>query len=321
MSHKRSSVSRADVLRGAAPIGGISVPLEHLLRRKKAIDSGAFRSGRGILLVVLIGAWTGWIALLSPRCLGESPRTDRGFMLKTYVDSRGQEHRYVVFVPYDDRPGRRRPLLMFLNGMGENGTDGISAISNNFGIQLWEMKRTFPFVAVAPQCRPEAGGWSDAEQEKALSILDRVAEEYGTDPDRVYVTGVSSGGSGVWRIVSGNPDRFAAAVPICGGGGGNLKSLAGEREPIWSFYNDGDKASLLEGERRMRQELLKAGASPLATEYPQEGHNSWDLAYRCIGMYDWLLDQSLSKNARQDHFELLSAEQVRSNWRDVGPET
>ena len=94
MSHKRFSVSRADVLRGAGPIGGISVPLEHLLRRKKAIDAGAFRSGRGTLLVVLIGVWTGWIALLSPRCLGESPRTDRGFMLKTYVDSRGQEHRY-----------------------------------------------------------------------------------------------------------------------------------------------------------------------------------------------------------------------------------
>jgi len=249
--------------------------------------------------------WAVLITLLSPQCFGELPRDGRGFALKTYVDPRGREDKYVVFVPYDYRPGQKRPLLMFLNSMGENGTDGVSAISNNFGIQLWEMKRTFPFVAAIPQCRP-GPGWTEAELDKAMGILGRVADEYGTDPDRVYVTGVSSGGIGVWNIVSSHPGRFAAAVPVCAGGGGSGESLAEQRIQIWSFYNDGDEASLVDGERRMRQELLKAGASPLATEYPQEGHNSWDLAYRCIGMYDWLLDQSLSKNARQGEFELLA---------------
>ena len=68
----------------------------------------------------------------------------------------------------------------------------------------------------------------------------------------------------------------------------------------------------------MRQELLKAGASPLATEYPREGHNSWDLAYRCIGMYNWLLDQSLSKNASQGEFELLCPERLLSTWHGPG---
>ncbi|MGM0488767.1 MAG: hypothetical protein ACQESR_18670, partial [Planctomycetota bacterium] len=102
-------------------------------------------------------------------------------------------------------------------------------------------------------------------------------------------------------------------IPVCAGGGGSVESLAGQRVRIWSFYNEGDKASLVEGERRMRQELLKAGASPLATEYPQAGHNSWDLAYRCIGMYHWLLDQSLLKNSRQGEFELLCPERLYSD--------
>ncbi|MGM0490846.1 MAG: prolyl oligopeptidase family serine peptidase, partial [Planctomycetota bacterium] len=127
----------------------------------------------------------------------------------------------------------------------ENGTDGISAISNKFGIQVWEMKRTFPFVAVPPQCRPEARGWTAAGQDKALAILDHVAEKYGTDPDRGYVTGVSSGGIGVWNIVSSNPGRFAAAIPVCAGGGGSVESLAGQRTRVWLYETPRAKSSVL----------------------------------------------------------------------------
>ena len=199
----------------------------------------------------------------------------------------------------------------------------MSAVSNNFGIQVWEMKRHFPFVAAIPQCRPGAG-WTEGELDKALGFLDHVAAEYEADPDRVYVTGVSSGGAGVWNMVASYPERFAAAVPLCGGPAGSAEGLAQAQLQIWNFYNEKDAPDLVEANRRMREKLLEAGASPLATEYPQSSlrdrHNCWDLAYRCTGMYEWLLEQSRSHNARQTQlFELLPADQILSAWQSHGP--
>ena len=128
----------------------------------------------------------------------------------------------------------------------------------------------------------------------------------------------------MWNMVASYPDRFAAAVPLCGGPAGSAEALAQAQLQIWNFYNEKDAPDLVESNRRMRQKLLEAGASPLATEYPQSSlrdrHNCWDLAYRCTGMYDWLLEQSRSHNARQTRlFELLPADQILSAWQSHGP--
>jgi pimeloyl-ACP methyl ester carboxylesterase len=246
----------------------------------------------------------------------------RGFFRKQYVDPSGKSHNYMVFVPYDYQPGQRRPLLLFLNGVGENGTDGMSAISNNFGVQIWEMKRDFPFVAAVPQCEP-GKSWTDGEDTKALAILDRVAADYGTDPDRVYMTGVSSGAGGVWHIAREHPDRFAAIVPLCGSPSASAETastFAKAHLPIWNFWNQGDEKSLVESNRQMHQKLLEAGESPLATECRQVGHDSWNEGYRSMALYDWLLDRSRAKNAsRTRRFTLLSSDDVLSRWKTLGP--
>ena len=120
-------------------------------------------------MLVLAGVCAGSLALFSAQRFDGSPPSERGFVLKRYVDPQGEEHHYLVFVPYDYQRGQKRPLLLFLNGMGENGTDGVSAVSNNFGIQVWEMKRHFPFVAAIPQCRPGAG-WTPTRTRQGAGL-------------------------------------------------------------------------------------------------------------------------------------------------------
>lgn len=242
---------------------------------------------------------------------------ERGFLCRTFPDETGNQRGYVVFVPHD-RPREKPPVLMFLNGRGENGDNGIS-IGNNFGLQIWEMQEFFPFLGVAPQCG-ENGSWSACSPDVtwALQVLDSVIEEFGADKDRVYLTGVSSGGSGVWSVGSAYAERFAALVPLCGVGGADVQRLTSARMPIWIFYNDQDEANLVESNRRNRKELITLGLSPLVSEYHATGHDCWNRAYRTTAMYGWLLEQSRSKNAAEALFEYLPAERLVAEWRRKG---
>lgn len=132
-----------------------------------------------------------------------------GFMTRVYSNpDSGARSRYVVFVPRNHQEVERLPVILFLNGFGENGTDGLRQISNNFGVDIWRKRDQFPFLAVCPQCSSE-GGWnaSGTESTKTLAILDEAINEFGGDSDRVYLTGVSSGGYHVWTLANAHPDR------------------------------------------------------------------------------------------------------------------
>ncbi len=87
-----------------------------------------------------------------------------------------------------------------------------------------------------------------------------------------------------------HPDRFAAAVPVCGSG--NAKTADKLKDlPVWAFHGDADTAVKVEGSRDMVEAIKKAGGHPKYTEYPGVGHNSWDKAYGTDELYTWLLEQ------------------------------
>jgi predicted peptidase len=128
--------------------------------------------------------------LLSPGCAREELGTrqtavQRGFQTKHYVDRDGRRWRYVVFVP-DVPPGGKSPVVLFLNGVGQNGGDGLRQASNNFGLDVWRRRDTFPFFALCPKCS-EGGSWTagGADAARALAILDdavRSSAETPTEP-------------------------------------------------------------------------------------------------------------------------------------------
>jgi len=196
-------------------------------------------------------------------------------------DARGE---YQIFLPRTYAEDRVRwPLILFLHGGGERGTD-IEKVKVHGPLKIAAQRPDFPFIVVAPQVDTNLI-WSTARLD---ALLDDVQEKYRVDLDRIYVTGLSMGGYGAWHLVAAHPNRFAAAVPICGGGEPEMaKSLA--RVPIWAFHGAKDTTVPLAIGQKMVDQIKQAGGDVQFTIYPDVGHDSWKRAYADEKVYDWLL--------------------------------
>jgi predicted peptidase len=201
---------------------------------------------------------------------------------------------YLFFVPrqYDAHSSRLWPLILFLHGAGERGRD--LALLKKLGIpKLAEADEDFPFVAVSPQCPPAATWHAYAQTLPAL--LDDVASRHRVDTDRVYLTGVSMGGYGAWSLGASHPERFAAIVPICGGGlrsqGFPKKVCRLRRVPVWAFHGAQDPIVPLAESQRLVDALQACGGNVRFTVYPDLGHDSWTRAYGDPSLFAWLLRQ------------------------------
>ncbi len=242
------------------------------------------------LILLALGA----AAVLGPasvpaRETGTDSKT--GFLDCVYKDADGNEAKYVLFVPKEYKADNDTPLILFLHGAGEKGTDGKKQMKAGLGPAVKKKADSFPFLVIFPQAEKgwQAGG-ADAKQ--ALAILADVQKHYKVDAKRVYLTGLSMGGFGTWSLAAAYPKKWAAIVPICGGG--NPKTAEKIKDiPCWCFHGDADPAVNVEQSRSMIEALKKAGGEPKYTEYPKVGHNSWDKAYATPELYEWLLKQKL----------------------------
>ena len=234
-----------------------------------------------------------------------------GFLPRTLLRANGAKTNYLVVVPkaasLDDVHSdskTRLPAILFLNGFGDNGSDGVMQLANTFGRPVWEMQETLPFFIVSPQCETSWENNPD-ELDKAIEILDEMIEQYPIDPDRIYLSGVSSGAAGVQAMLFRYPERFAAAVGVSGGFGGDegfVEHLKQHRIPIWTLYNKGDGEGVVRGHQRFNLALTVAGVEHRCTPYHQPGHDSWNYAYRELAMYVWMLRHRRSENLRQPLF-------------------
>ena len=200
------------------------------------------------------------------------------------------ELEYLLALPkdYDKDTTKAWPLMVFLHGAGERGSD-INKVKVHGPAKLVEQGKDFPFIVVSPQC-PE-GQWWNNRVETVMALIDEIAEKYRVDPKRIYLTGLSMGGFGTWSITTTFPDRFAAIVPICGGGqpyqAGNLKKI-----PIWAFHGGKDPVVPVAESERMVDAVKKAGGNAKLTIYPEAQHDSWTETYNNPALYEWLLKQS-----------------------------
>ncbi|MBL8851141.1 MAG: DUF1080 domain-containing protein [Planctomycetaceae bacterium] len=243
-----------------------------------------------------------------------------GFACRTHTDG----SRHVVFIPHQRVAEEQLPLIVFLNGVGENGDDGVKQISNNFGSAVWELKARFPFAILATQCRID-GSWSPESDDtrRLLEVLDQTVTEYGIDPDRVYLTGPSAGGNGAWRLGAAFADRFAAIVPLASATcdmpeSEAVSAFAAVTMPIWNFCTRGDAATLVEFNQRIHAQLVAAGLDARLTEYDSDGHDCWTEAYRTPALYDWLWRQSRKSRARQPKYRPLFDVAPLSEWTATG---
>jgi predicted peptidase len=215
-----------------------------------------------------------------------------GFLNAT-VESRHRSMPYVVYVPRDYTPKKRWPVILFLHGSGECGDNGLSQTQTGIGRALRLHPERFPCLVVMPQAPSgDACDWSGAPNDLALQALDEVVRRYRGDRGRLYLTGLSMGGFGCFRIAAAHPDRLAAVLPICGGGDPQTITRALKSLPIWVFHGGADTVVLPERSREMVDAIRAAGNRLVRyTEYPDVGHNSWDATYDDPDVIAWLLAQ------------------------------
>ncbi len=192
---------------------------------------------------------------------------------------------YLLYLPDNYKAENSFPLLLFLHGSGERGDD-INRVKIHGPAKLIEQGKEFPFIIVSPQC-PENERWNP---EQLSMLLDDVEKNYKTDKNRVYATGLSMGGYGVWKLAQMYPDRFAAVLPICGGGD-FLNACVIKHLPVWVFHGAKDKVVSVQESERMVNALKKCGGNVKFTVYPDAGHDSWTETYNNPEIYTWLLEQ------------------------------
>jgi predicted peptidase len=196
---------------------------------------------------------------------------------------------YLLYLPDGYGAGDKAwPLVLFLHGAGESGND-LAKVKKHGPPKLIEQGKSFPCLVVSPQS--PGRGW---EPQTLNALIDDLLVTYKVDRDRVYLTGLSMGGYGTWALAAAHSERFAAIVPICGGGNPadakKLKDL-----PTWVFHGAKDPAVPLKRSEEMVRALKDAGAEQVQfTVYPDAAHDSWTQTYNNPEVWEWLLKQKRS---------------------------
>jgi predicted peptidase len=199
---------------------------------------------------------------------------------------------YLLYLPKDyETEDKNWPLVLFLHGAGERGSD-IEKVKAHGIPKLISEGKEFPFIAVSPQC-PENIFWNVS---LLSALLDEIESKYKVDKKRIYLTGLSMGGHGTWSLAIQEPKRFAAIAPVCGWSNPATACLLKEI-PIWVFHGAKDFIVPVSSSEQMVEKLKTCGTDVKLTIYPEAGHDSWTETYNNEELYTWLLSHSLKDYA------------------------
>lgn len=271
-------------------------------------------------LASMTGSLRGWtkparaaatlVILLTLSCRSMPPR-ETGFLDRT-VTLGGTRYPYVVYVPRDYDRSRSWPVVLFLHGSGERGSDGLRATQIGAGAAIRSAPERVPAIVVFPQA-PAESRWLDEPADVAMAALDHAQREFHGDRHRVYLTGLSMGGYGTWHLAMAHPERWAALVVVCGGllphptttavrqsplnaGAADpyaFTAHAVRSLPVWIFHGTDDPVIPVDESRHMHDALIQEQAPEVRyTEYPGVGHNAWEKAYGDPAMWSWLFGQA-----------------------------
>lgn len=227
------------------------------------------------------------------------------FEPKVYQSGK-QRLNYRLLKPASLEKEVKYPLIIFLHGAGERGDNNraqLVHVLDNFVVS--KNRQEYPCYILAPQC-PRNGRWTDSDfrdqnsgwptepsdlETLIMAVTDSLVEFAFVDPDRIYIMGLSMGGIGTWDMLGHYPDRFAAAVPICGVG--SLETVERIKNiPIWAFHGRDDGVVPFSGSADIVRAIQQVGGKAILTGFDQVGHNSWDYVFeRQPFVYDWLFAQ------------------------------
>jgi predicted peptidase len=213
---------------------------------------------------------------------------------------------YRLLVPRVIAPGESYPLVLFLHGRDQRGTDNRGQLEY---LPTWMAeagtRARYPCFLIAPQCRPDRY-WVETpwgvdraaprpppgpQMQVVINILDEVMRTFPVDPRRLYLSGLSMGGFGSWDLGTRLAQRWAAVAPICGGGDELYADrLAGV--PVWAWHGAADDVVPVARSRVMIDCIRAAGGEPKYTELAGAGHDVWTRAYTdAAGVIPWMFAQ------------------------------
>ena len=230
---------------------------------------------------------------------------------RVYRNAKDETLPYRLLKPRNYDSKQAYPLVVFLHGMGERGSDNAVQLDNGVS-ELFARDAAMeklPAVVIVPQC-PEGENsneysWSNwrpgtpsitTPTRLVLEIVEAARKEFTVDGNRMYIGGLSMGGFGTWNVTQEYPDLFAAAFPICGGGDpGKAARIA--TLPLWVFHGAMDETVPPQLSRDMVKAIQEAGGHPGYSEYPSVGHNSWTNAFEEPRLLEWLFAQKRGQSA------------------------
>lgn len=221
-----------------------------------------------------------------PKLAASNVRAGTGFVRTVYKAPNGESRNLTVFVPMNYDSSRAWPAVVFMHGLFEGGNDGNKNTTVGIGPAIAKNPSRFNCFVIFPQS--PSGSWGDESQYSlAVAALDHVSSLYTIDPQRVSITGLSTGGLGTWRAAANYPDRFVRVAPMCAYDDyDNVPKLT--KRPVWAFHNAGDPFVGAGGTKKMVERINAAGGNAKATIYGGIGHNCWDRAYADADFIAWL---------------------------------
>jgi len=208
------------------------------------------------------------------------------------------EYSYQVHVPADI--GSSPPVIVFLHGIGHRGTGGFLPRSGASNTLMRRYLSRVPALILLPQCS-EGVYWSNRSMDEMVATaLAQTEDEFKADSARLYLTGISMGGYGVWSVAGRRPGRFAAIVSVCGGSpiraGERFKRIAEKigKTPVWIFHGADDQIVPVTESRQMVAALEGVGGNVKYSEYPGVGHSVWARVLAERKLMPWLFSQRLA---------------------------
>lgn len=219
--------------------------------------------------------------VVNPQTEGQTPQQVTGQI--------GNINQYLAYVPYgyNKATTKQWPVIIFLHGMGEIGTN-INLVKANGLPRHLDTARTFPFLVISPQCN--GGGWWNTGVLEQLLI--QVTKKYNCDPKRIYLTGLSMGGMEAWNWAIQDPHSFAAISPVSATGDPSKVSVL-KYTPTWVFHGDKDPTVPYSGDVAMVNALKAAGGNVQLYTVAGGQHNIWEQVYNNKNLYSWMLKYRL----------------------------
>jgi predicted esterase len=241
----------------------------------------------------------------------------------TYFESNYGKLEYGFYIPQSYDSTKNYPLLMYLHGMGNNYTVYLDWYNSDFQSE----NPCFVFTPKTPVTWADWSGWWEQLTEPmmaALHVMDSLISVYSVDTSRLYVYGISMGGEGTFDLLHKFPNKFAAAMSVCGGG----QSFWAEnisKTPFWMFHGGADNINPPKLTEQVYNELVKIGANKMRyKKYPDYGHAIWDVAASEPSWHDWMFAHSRNDTISSKPTTpielagvIIENDEIKLSWNDI----